>query len=167
MNGTGTRSHHRQEIERSMAGPETRFRAKTWIFRARVIGLGFFTLFGMIYGPLFLTGAMKDAMGRPARGAGIGITAVTLGFFLPAFAIAFFNLGVRRPPLVRICREGIEARLIGGTSLDGVPSVPGLVRFYWGLLSTQSFSESRPAYLLVRCSRRGGCGLARDSRPGH
>jgi hypothetical protein len=97
---------------------------KTWIYRSQSIIFGGFTLFGLIMGPLFLTGAMKSADGTPAKDAGIGLTAVTLGFMLPAFAMAVFNLRVRRAPLIQICREGIETRLIGRTSLDGVPLVP-------------------------------------------
>jgi hypothetical protein len=122
-----------------MAGPETRFQAKTWIYLPAAIFMGLFVVFGLIMGLLFLTGTMKRVDGRPATDAGIAITAVTLGFCLPAFCAAVFNLQVRRAPLVRICLEGIEARLIGQTSLDGVPLVPAAVRFYWGFISTQSF----------------------------
>jgi hypothetical protein len=82
---------------------------------------------------------MKGVDGKPATDAGIPMTLVTLGVFLPVFGVAVFNLRLRRAPLVRICRDGIETRLIGRTSLDGVPLVPAMVRFYWGFLSTQSF----------------------------
>src|SRR5262249_51405640 len=126
-------------IGRNMADPETRFQAKTWIFLPTAIFMGLFIVFGLIMGPLYLTGTMKRVDGKPATDAGIAITAVTLAFFVPAFVLAVFNLQVRRAPLVRICREGIEARLIGQTSLDGVPLVPATVRFYWGFISTQSF----------------------------
>ena len=90
-------------------------------------------------GPLFLTGAMKRANGEPAKDAGIGITAVTVGLMVPATAMAWFNLRARRPPLLRIGRDGIEVRVIGQTTLDGIPGIPGVARFAWGVLSTQSF----------------------------
>jgi hypothetical protein len=126
-----------------MSDHQTQFYGKTWIYWAQSIIFGLFAIFGLIMGPLFLTGTMERADGKPGTEAGIGITAVTLVFMLPAFVLAVFNLRVRRLPLVRICREGVEARLIGRTSIDSVPLVPGLVRFLWGLISTQSF-RNRP-----------------------
>jgi hypothetical protein len=117
----------------------TQFYGKTWIYWAQSIIFGGLTLFGLIMGPLFLTGAMKRADGKPAEDAGIGLTAVTLGFMLPVFVVAVFNLRVRRAPLIQIWREGIETRLIGRTSIDGVPLVPAMVRIVWGFITMQSF----------------------------
>ena len=122
-----------------MPNHSPQFYAKTWIFRGGSIILGGFTAFGLVMGPLFLTGAMKRPDGTPARDAGIGITAVTLVFMLPAFVVAAFNLRVRRHPLIRICREGVKAHLIGRTSIDGIPLVPAAVRLWWGFVTTQSF----------------------------
>ena len=122
-----------------MSHHPTQFFGKTWIYSARAMIFGGFTLFGLIMGPLFFTGAMKRVDGTPAKDAGIAITVVTLGFMLPAFALAVFNLRVRRAPLLQVRREGVEARLIGRTSFDGLPLVPARVRFVWGLISTQSF----------------------------
>lgn len=46
----------------------------------------------------------------------------------------------RRPAgTARICREGVETRLIGRTSIDGIPLVPAQVRLLWGFISTQFF----------------------------
>jgi hypothetical protein len=58
---------------------------------------------------------------------------------LPVFVLAMFNLRIRRAPLVRICREGVETRLIGRTRLDGFPLVPVPIRLLWGFISTQFF----------------------------
>jgi hypothetical protein len=120
-----------------MAQPETRFYGKTWIYRAQAIIFGSFTIFGSIMGPLFLSGT-EGADGKPRPEAGIGLTAVTLVIMLPAFVVAVFNLRARRLPLIRLCREGLVARLIGQTAIDRVPLVPELVRLLWGFLSMQS-----------------------------
>ncbi len=125
-------------IEASMKESKTQFRARTWIFRAQLLLFGFFCAIGLTMGPLFIAG-MKDAQGRPAPEAGFWLTTITAGVFLPAFARALFDLRARKRPLVSLWREGIQVRLIGRTSLDGVPGVPNLIRFAWGVLSTQSF----------------------------
>jgi hypothetical protein len=122
-----------------MSHGRTHFYGKTWIYRAQAIVFGSFTIFGLCTGPLFLTGTWERADGKPGTGAGIGLTAVTLVFMLPVFVLAVFNLRVRRQPIVRLCREGIEARLIGGTRVDGVPLLPTQVRLLWGFLSTEFF----------------------------
>ncbi len=122
-----------------MSHDQAQFFGKTWIFTSQSIVFGFFTIFGLVMGPLFLTGTMKRADGAPDTGAGIALTAVTLVFMLPSFVLAVFNLRVRRAPLVRICRDGVEARLIGRTSIDGIPLVPTQARLLWGFLSTQFF----------------------------
>ena len=123
----------------TMSDDQTQFYGKTWIYWSQSIIFGLFTIFGLIMGPLFLTGTMERADGKPCTEAGIAITAVTLVFMLPAFVLAVFNFRIRQAPLVRICREGIEARLIGRTSIDGIPLVPAQVRLLWGFISTQIF----------------------------
>lgn len=118
---------------------KTHFRARTWIFWAQLLLFGFFCAIGLVIGPLFLSGRMKDAQGRPALEAGFWMTVITAAVFLPAFARALFDLQARKRPLVSLWREGIQVRVIGRTSLDGVPGVPNLIRFAWAVLSTQSF----------------------------
>ncbi len=82
---------------------------------------------------------MEAPDGRPARDAGAALTGITVAFLVPATAMAWSQIRAKKAPLVRICREGIEVRLIGRTTLDGVPGVPGLVRVVWAFLSRQGF----------------------------
>jgi hypothetical protein len=119
-----------------MAKTATRFRAKTWIFWAQAIFCGLFCAFGLIMGPLLYTFGAKDPKHREA---GLWITGITLVLFVPGLAKAVFNILARRKPLVQLYREGITVRLVGRSTLDGVPGVPGLLRFAWGVLSGQSF----------------------------
>ncbi len=118
----------------------TQFMAKRWVFVVQAIFFGAFAAFGLILGPLFLFGFMKDVKGNPATDAGIALTSMSLPFVL-IFALAIYNLKARRRPLLRLCREGIEFVLIGSSSLDGIPMIPGLVRLAWLILSTQGFRQ--------------------------
>ena len=66
------------------------------------------------------------------------LTLVGVPFTL-LFAHSVYSLWARRRPLLRICREGVEALVIGESSLDRIPLVPGLVRIAWSILSGQGF----------------------------
>lgn len=124
----------------------TQFRGKTWIFFAQAIIFGQFAVFALVLGPLFLTGAMKRADGRPATDAGIPLTVMGT-IFAAVTALAVFNIVARRRPLVRLCREGIVVNRIGVSSLDGVPAIPGfgramaLLRVAWLVVSLQGFRQ--------------------------
>lgn len=119
-----------------------RFRGKTWIYWAQMIGCGGLGLFSVIFGALFWTGTMTDANGEVRPQAGPPM--VIIGCCLLAVAVlAVFNIVGRIPPIVRCFREGIECNLVGATSLDGVPLVPGLVRVAWTILSLQGFRSQR------------------------
>ncbi len=124
-----------------MSNDESLFYGKTWIFWSQSIIFGLFTIFGLVLGPLFLTGTLERADGKPGTVAGIALTAISLVFMAPVFVLAAFNLVVRRAPIVRLCREGVEARLIGGTSIDRVPLVPAQIRLLWGFISTEFFRD--------------------------
>jgi hypothetical protein len=118
----------------------TRFMARTWIFRAQALVFGGLAAFSLVLGPLFVLGLMHDANGRPAADAGIALSAMSLPMLL-VFALALYNLRSRRWPILRLCREGIEIVEIGASSLDRIPSLPGLVRVAWLILSTQGFRK--------------------------
>jgi hypothetical protein len=121
-------------------GPATEFAGKTWIYTAGVIIFGGLGILGLIGGPLFLFQIEMDARGRPAPGAGLALIIGSV-VFLAGGALALFNLRSRRQPLIRIFREGVIARLIGGSSLDRVPFVPALFRGAWSILSLQGFRQ--------------------------
>ncbi len=118
----------------------TEFRGKTWIFVVQALVFGGFAVFGLVFGPLFWLGIRERADGRPATDAGIFLTSWGVLCF-PIFALAVFNIVARWKPILRICREGVEMTIIGSTSLDGVPFVPGPIRVAWAILTTQGFRK--------------------------
>jgi hypothetical protein len=121
---------------------QDRFGGKTWIFWAQLLGCGGLGLFGVVFGPLFWTGTLTDANGDVAPQAGPPLTIIGLCLLTVAL-LAAFNIVGRIRPIIRCYREGIECNLVGATSLDGVPLVPGLVRVAWTILSLQGFRSQR------------------------
>jgi hypothetical protein len=117
---------------------KNRFYGKTWIFRAQAFLYGFFGFFGILMGPAFLLKWIEPNNGKDGTSPGIGLM-VGATFFLMAFSLATFNLLARRKPTVRICREGLEIRIIGRTSLDEKLFIPGLIKFFWSFFSGQGF----------------------------
>lgn len=119
-----------------------RFRGKTWIYWAQLIGCGGLGFGSVILGVLFWTRAMTDAHDKPRPEAGPPL--VFIGSCLLAVAaLATYTIIGRITPLIRCFREGIECNLVGVTSLDNVPLVPGLVRVAWSILSLQGFRALR------------------------
>ncbi len=121
---------------------QDRFRGKTWIYWAQLVACGYLGLFSVIFGALFWTGAMTDAKGevRPQAGPPMVIIGCCL---LAVMILAAFNIVARIPPIIRCYREGIECNLVGATSLDGIPFMPGLVRVGWTILSLQGFRSQQ------------------------
>jgi hypothetical protein len=117
---------------------QDRFRGKTWIFWARLLASGVLGIFGVIVGPLCWTGALTDAKGQVRPDAGPPLTIIGLGLLVVAL-LAAFNIVSRFRPTIRCYREGIECNVVGATSLDGVPLVPGAIRVAWAILSLQGF----------------------------
>src|SRR4051812_14673386 len=96
-----------------------RFKGKTWIYRAQLIGCGIFGTLSVVFGALYGTGVMTDAYGEPRPRAALPMAIVGFGM-LAAAALAAFNIQARRAPLIRCYLDGIECVLVGVTSLDGV-----------------------------------------------
>lgn len=120
--------------------PNTRFTGKTSIFAVQAAVFGSFGVFSLVLGPLFLFEIMKDARGEPAVDAGIALSIMSVPM-LVLCALAAFNLRARRRPLLCICREGLEINLIGSSSLDEIPLVPGTIRVAWLVLTLQGFKQ--------------------------
>lgn len=121
---------------------QDRFRGKTWIYGAQLAVCGALGLFSVAFGALFWTGTITDANGQVRPQAGPPM--VIIGSCLLAVAVlAIFNIVGRVAPIIRCYREGIECNLVGATSLDGVPLVPGLVRVAWTILSLQGFRSQK------------------------
>lgn len=129
-----------------MRQPPHEFRGKRWIYVASALVFGGLAAFSMVMGPLFLTGAMKAADGRPATDAGIALSIFGLAFSVVA-ALSLFQVLARRQPLLRIRREGIIVNRIATSPLDDFPSIPGigklvaLVRIAWLFVSLQGFQQ--------------------------
>jgi hypothetical protein len=112
----------------------TNFYSRMWF---RYVGAAVCTLLAMfclVFGPLFLLDILRPANGNPGKDAGVAMSIMLLPMSL-VMALSWFNVAVRRKPLLRICREGIEVNVIGSSSLDGVPLVPPLIRIAWLVIS--------------------------------
>ena len=119
-----------------------RFRGKTWIYWAQLIICSGMGSFSILFGSLFWTGAMKDANGEVRPDAGPPM--VIIGCVLVAVGVlALFNILGRIAPIVRCYRDGIECNLVGATSLEGIPLIPGMFRVAWAILSLQGFRSQR------------------------
>lgn len=118
----------------------TQFSGKTWIFIVQALVFGGLGVFSLVMGPLFLFGIMTRADGRPGTDAGIALTILSIPFLL-VFALALFNVVARRRPILRVCREGLELNMIGSSSLDGIPLIPGLIRVAWLIISFKGFKQ--------------------------
>jgi hypothetical protein len=119
---------------------QTSFTGKTWIHIAVAIVFGSLAIFGLTFGPLFLFEIMKNARGQPAADAGVALTIMSIPLSL-VFALAVFNILARRRPILRVCREGLAINMIGSSSLDGIPFIPGIIRVAWLIISLQGFKQ--------------------------
>jgi hypothetical protein len=96
--------------------------------------------FSATFGPLFLFDILKTADGKPGTEGGVALSIIAVPMGLVAL-LAWFNVYARRKPLLRICKEGLEINVIGASSLDAVPLIPGLIRVAWLVLSLQGFKK--------------------------
>lgn len=138
---------------------QDRFYGKTWIFWVQLIVFGGFAAFSMAMFAVFCAGALPPASGEISPGPPLLIFGIV---FSVIAALAAFNIVARFTPIIRCYREGIECKLIGATSLDSVPLVPGLIRVAWTILSCQGFSSQRLriAWEDFVCARVGGMRMA-------
>jgi hypothetical protein len=118
------------------------FHGKKWIYWVQLLVAGALGLLSLDLGISFWSGKMLDAnhQARPDAGPPLVVMSCVL---LAIAALAAFNLIGRIKPMIRCYREGIECNLIGATSLDGIPFVPGGIRIAWTILSLQGFRAQR------------------------
>ncbi len=119
--------------------PSTFF-AKRWIYFAQAIVFGGLAFLSLVMGPLFLIGAIRDARNQLRPEAGLALSIMSLPLML-VFATAVFNIRMRRKPVLRLFREGMQLRRIGVSRLDGVP-VPAMVRVLWTIASLEAFRQT-------------------------
>jgi hypothetical protein len=137
--------------------------AKVWIYGAQALIFGVLGGFNAIQGPLFLFDVVASADGRPTTGAGVAMCIMSVPF-LALFALGATNLAFRLRPTLRICREGLEAQVIGASALSEVPLVPPMFRLIWLLLSGAGFRR-RIYYIPWEFSRGaeiGGLPMSRE-----
>lgn len=121
---------------------QDRFRGKTWIFWAQLIVSGYLGIMAVIVGTYVWSGNVRNYKGETL--SELAIPSILFGVcMLVVAALAAFNIVGRFRPIIRCYREGIECNLVGATSLDGVPFLPGLYRVAWAILSLQGFRSQR------------------------
>lgn len=119
-------------------GGPIHFRAKRWIYFAQAGIVGPLAVCSLIFGAVCLTGHWRDVNGRVATDAGWPLIIIGTCFAL-VFAQAVAQISHRRAPILRLCREGIELREVGRTTVDRFPFIPRLVRVAWSVLSGQGY----------------------------
>lgn len=141
------------------------FYGKTWVLTVQLLVFGGFAAFGLAFGLLFLAGIMKDAYDEPRPEAGIALTLTGL-VLAPIAAVAGYGLLARRLPIIRLCREGLEMRLIGRTSMDGVPLLGSLLKWAWAAISLQGFKTQcvRVEWMFVQGAEIVGLPMMRTLR---
>ncbi len=134
----------------SHKGPaRTAFKAKTWIFWAQAIVFGVLGAFAMTMGPLLLMSVIVPAHGGSDDGAGIALSIFGV-IFLAVFMLAIFNIAARKKPIILLVDGAVEVNLVGTSTLDGIPLVPGFGRVAWSIISGQGFRRST---IRVPCDR--------------
>lgn len=115
-----------------------RFRGKTWylfVFALVFSGLG---AVGLILGPLYWLGILQRANGQPGDGAGMALTLMSIPLLWIAW-MGWWQVWMRREPLIALYREGIAFRFTGKTQC--VPSIwiPSLLQVLWLAVSGRGF----------------------------
>jgi hypothetical protein len=143
-----------------------RFFGKTWIAWAQLVGLGGLGAFSVPMGVAFWTGALKDANDQPRPAAGPPLTIIGSALCLVAI-MALLRIIHLRKPVLRLYREGLEIRMVGGPGLFGMPlasAIPyvghalGLVELLWGIVTLRGFkvtSVRLPWQAIIRINVEG------------
>ncbi len=118
-----------------------RFYGKTGIFWVQVIVLGWIGLFGVVFGPAFWCGAIKDARGEIRRDAGPPLTIIGTIMLLVA-AAALINIIRRRRPIIHCYREGIECEVAAASPFGSFP-VPDILRVLLSVVTLHAFRRSQ------------------------
>jgi hypothetical protein len=122
----------------------TEYRAKTLSQWVGACVSGGMTL-GCLYGLLCLTHLIGDQAPKPWRGdaAAAVVIALMTAMVLPRCALSLYQALGRRKPVIQICREGLEVRLVGWNSLENVAHLPEWISYVWSVLSFQGFRTRR------------------------
>jgi hypothetical protein len=139
---------------------KTVFNAKTWIYWAQGLLCTLFGVGSCIIGVGILSGAIESSNGSNDRSVGAYPLAIGLLLLLVG-ALGLVNALGRRRPVLRCFREGVECNLVGATTLDAVPLVPGYFRVAWAILSGQGFRSNivRIPWPAFRSADVGGSSL--------
>lgn len=116
------------------------FYGKTWIYFPSAILCAVIGGCCLIAGPLFLLEIIKGSDGRALHDAGIAMTAAAAPLLLLA-ALFAIKIAVRRHPIVRIDRDGLEINMIAVSSFG-----PGMRRPSWRITTRQI---STPVFVWV------------------
>ena len=119
-----------------------RFRAKSWIYWARLLICALLGGFLFLFGIAAWLGWTRDSSGEPMTEAGplltgVGVCVIVVGL------LALAKIVGSLAPAIRCYADGIECNLVGATSLDGVRMLPHFIRLAWEVLSLQGFRTRR------------------------
>lgn len=119
----------------------TVFYGKRWLLALGGSIAAFVFISMAIMGPLVLLGQLKDDFGKPlppVAGVILSSIAIFLGFLT---WVLWKNFLVRGRPLIRVCREGVEVRIIAASALNDDWTMPSKPVLLWRIITGSGYGN--------------------------
>lgn len=127
-----------------MAGTEklrTAFYGKRWLFALGGSIAAFVFISMAMMGSLILLGQVNDDFGKPlppVAGVAVSAIAILLGFLT---WVLWKNFFARGRPLIRICRDGVEVRVIAASALNEDWTIPSKPVLLWRIITGSGYGN--------------------------
>ena len=119
----------------------TVFYGKRWLLALGGSIAAFVFISMAMMGPLVLLGQLKDDFGKPlppVAGVILSSIAIFLGFLT---WVLWKNFLVRGRPLIRVCREGVEVRIIAASALNDDWTMPSKPVLLWRIITGSGYGN--------------------------
>lgn len=120
---------------------QTVFYGKRWLLALGGSIAAFVFISMAMMGPLMLLGQVKDDFGKPfppVAGVILSSIAIFLGFLT---WVLWKNFLVRGRPLIRVCREGVEVRIIAASALNDDWTMPSKPVLLWRIITGSGYGN--------------------------
>lgn len=120
---------------------QTVFYGKRWLLALGGSIAAFVFISMAMMGPLVLLGQLKDDFGKPlppVAGVILSSIAIFLGFLT---WVLWKNFLVRGRPLIRVCREGVEVRIIAASALNDDWTMPSKPVLLWRIITGSGYGN--------------------------
>jgi hypothetical protein len=127
-----------------MTGTEklrTVFYGKRWLFALGGSIAAFVFMSMALMGPLILLGQVEDDFGKPLPPV-VGVVVSSIAIFLGFLTwVLWKNFFVRGRPLIRICRDGVEVRVIAASALNDDWTTPSKPVLLWRIITGSGYGK--------------------------